>query len=167
MRVVGIDPGKTGALAHVDLDCMQVIDLIKMPVHDSVDGKLIADPRAVFELITTWSPTFVVLEHVGSRPHDGSAASWSFGHGFGLLLGALQIAFGDEHRVTLVRPSKWKGALGLSNRKRDSLAMARGLFPAVSDMLTRVTVDDGKAEALLLTEYHRKFVAPLASVEVF
>lgn len=167
MRIVGIDPGKTGALAHVDLDDMRVLDLIDMPVHESVDGKPITDPRAVYDTMRAWAPDFVVLEHVGPHRRDSALSAWSFGHGFGLLLGACQLAFGDERRVTLHRPASWKAALGLSDDKRQSIEMAREIFPAAVDMLTRISKDDGRAEALLLTEYHRRHVMTQDSVEVF
>ncbi|MEF9603307.1 hypothetical protein O4J55_13490 [Paracoccus sp. PXZ] len=91
---------------------------------------------------------------------------WRFAAGFGVVMTAAQLYSGSERRLTLVRPTTWKPALGLTADKRESLAMARELFPGAADMLSRAK-DDGRAEALLLTEYHRRHVMTQDSVEVF
>lgn len=167
MRIVGIDPGKTGALAHVDLDDMRVLDLVDMPVVIGKAGKDEPDPRQIYDLLRAMRPDLIVIEHVQPMGKMGAASLFVFAASFGELLAAAKLSCGKDRRVTLVRPASWKAAMGLSSGKADSLSMARNLFPDTADMLTRVTRDDGRAEALLLTEYHRRFVAPLESVEVF
>lgn len=165
MRIVGIDPGKTGALAHVDLDGMQVLDLVDMPLRQSVEGRDITDPVVVCNLLLQWQPDLIILEHVHPGQGKGQAASWAFATGFGLLIAACQIAAGPEKRLTMSRPAIWKPALGVST-KHESLDLARETFPDVRDMLSRVK-DDGRAEALLLTEYHRRCIIPRGEVEVY
>lgn len=92
-------------------------------------------------------------------------SAWRFASGFGALLAAAQLYDGDERRVCLVRPRIWKEALGLSSDKSASLELARSYFSDVAEMLARKK-DDGRAEALLLCEYHRRFVVPQREVEV-
>ncbi|UFM66791.1 hypothetical protein LOS78_12730 [Paracoccus sp. MA] len=166
MIIAAIDPGLKGALALVDLDDMSVIGLDDMPVETFIDGRAVPDGRAVHDILCSWNPGLVVLEHVEPRGGEGRASLWRFAAGFGSVMTAAQLYSGHERRLTLVRPAVWKPALGLSQDKRESLKMARDIFPDAADMLSRAK-DDGRAEALLLTEYHRKFVAPRASVEVF
>lgn len=165
MRIVGADPGLDGGLACVELDDMSVVALESMPTYTFPDGRRVPDARAIFRFFQSCKPAIAVIEQVESRRGAGVTSSFRFGFGFGALVAAAQLYDGDERRVTLARPTTWKGCLGLSSDKHESLAMARELFPDAADMLTR-RKDDGRAEALLLCEYHRRVVIPTGEVEV-
>ena len=168
MRVVGIDPGLTGAVACATVipDTVEVIgvEVHDLPVTDFVDGRKVPDPVGLYDLLRVLNPDLVVLEHVEARPGRGSVSSWRFAAGFGATLAACQLAV-DGPRVHLVRPSLWKSALGLSSDKSASLAAARSEFPAVADRIKRVK-DDGRAEALLLIQYYRTVLLPSGQMEV-
>lgn len=166
MRVAGIDPGLHGALACVDLGTGEVVGMEDMPTSRFADDRQIPDARAIVDILRSWAPDLVILEHVDSMPRDGAKGGFRFGTIFGATIAACQTHSGHEQRLTLVRPKIWKDALGLTSDKALSLSMARSLFPDVCDMLSRVK-DDGRAEALLLTEYHRRIVTPRGSVEVY
>lgn len=166
MRVVGIDPGRYGALAHVDLNDRKVLGLVDMPLSVGKSGKTAPDPRAICGLLQDWRPDLIVIEHVQPMGRQNPVSLWTFAEGFGELMAAAKLYAGEERRVTLVRPATWKLRLGLSDDKKASLDMARTLFPAAAPQLARMK-DDGRAEALLLTEYHRLHVAVLGEVEVF
>lgn len=137
MLIAAIDPGLKGALALVDLDDMSVVGLDDMPVETFVDGRQVPDGRAVHDLLRSWNPDLVVLEHVEPRGTDGRASMWRFAAGFGSVMTAAQLYSGAERRLTLVRPAIWKPALGLSADKRESLTMAREIFPDAANMLAR------------------------------
>lgn len=168
MRVVGIDPGLSGAVA-----CATVIpatgevigvEVHDLPVTDFVDGRKVPDPVGLYDLLLEMNPDLIVLEHVEARPGRGSVSSWRFASGFGATMAACQLAV-DGPRVHLVRPSIWKSALGLSSDKAASLAAARAAFPAAADRLKRVR-DDGRAEALLLIDYYRRVLLKTGEMEV-
>lgn len=166
MRVAGIDPGLHGALACVDLTTGEVVGMEDMPTCRFADDRQIPDARAIVETLRSWAPDLIILEHVDAMPRDGAKGGFRFGTIFGATIAACQASSGEERRLTLVRPKIWKDALGLTSDKSLSLDMARRLFPSVCDMLSRVK-DDGRAEALLLTEYHRLVVSKRSSVEVY
>lgn len=167
MRIAGIDPGLKGALAFVDLsddgrDVMG-IEVFDMPTVDFVDGRPVPDPRALRQLMDEMQPGLILLEHVEARPKSGAASEWRFASGFGATLAVCQ-TFSDDARVHLVRPRLWKDKLGLSSDKSQSLDLAREIFPDAADLLKRQK-DDGRAEALLLVEYARRFL-DMTAVEV-
>lgn len=169
MRVVGIDPGLTGAIActrYLDhaLTDWRVEAVHDMPVTSALDGRPMPDAVAVYDLLRTLHPDLVILEHVEARPGRGSSSSFRFAQGFGAVLAAAQLSV-DGARVHLVRPRAWKSALGLDSEKAKSLALARTEFPDAAAMLKRQR-DDGRAEALLLTTYHRKVLVPSGQMEV-
>lgn len=168
MRVVGIDPGLTGAVALAIIDPVSRsaigVEVHDLPVTDFVDGRKVPDPVGLYDLLRVLQPDLVVLEHVEARPGRGSVSSWRFAQGFGATLAACQLAT-DGPRVHLVRPSIWKAALGLSSDKAASLAAARSAFPSVADRLARVK-DDGRAEALLLIDFYRRVLLPAGQMEV-
>ena len=169
MKVVGIDPGLTGAIActrYLDhaLTDWRVEAVHDMPVTSSLDGRPMPDAVAVYDLLRTMAPDLIVLEHVEARPGRGSSSSFRFAQGFGAILAAAQLSV-DGQRVHLVRPRIWKGALGLDSDKENSLSLARSEFPDAADQLTRKR-DDGRAEAMLLTTYHRKVLVPAGEMEV-
>ena len=169
MRVVGIDPGLTGAIAcirYLDraLSESRVEAVHDMPVTSSLDGRPMPDAVAVYDLLRTMQPDLILLEHVEARPGRGSSSSFRFAQGFGAVLAASQLSV-DGARVHLVRPRIWKGALGLDSDKAKSLSLALAEFPDAADLLRRQR-DDGRAEALLLTTYHRKVLVPSGQMEV-
>ena len=169
MKICGVDPGLSGALAFVELDengeVAEALTL-DMPTTFFVDERLVPCPRGLLEFFQSEKPDLIVLEHVESRPGRGSVSEWRFAQGFGALLAVAQTHAGArDARVHLVRPRLWKEKLGLNSDKNLSLATARTLFPSAEYLLKRKK-DDGRAEALLLVEYARRFLLPAGQVEV-
>lgn len=168
MRVVGIDPGLTGAVGSAIIDAGSgsalAVEVHDLPVTTFVDQRQVPDPVALYDLLRVLQPDLVILEHVEARPGRGSVSSWRFAQGFGATMAACQLAV-DGPRVHLVRPSIWKAALGLSSDKSASLAAARSAFPSVADRLKRAK-DDGRAEALLLIDFYRRVLLPAGQMEV-
>jgi len=158
MIVAGIDPGKTGALAILYPD--DTVDFFDVP-RSKLRGK---DVPAWAEWQSNWSIALglagvdkAVVENVAARPGQGVTSMFKFGQTLGfahaILLGAR-----PRPSIEFVTPSVWKGKLGLLNSgKSASREKAVNLFPGVASRLTRVK-DDGRAEAVLIAYYSRRFL---------
>lgn len=144
---IGIDPGKSGAVALLYGDS-GVADIIQFAPSDGRE--------ALIELsITRETPVFAIIEHVHSMPRQGVASTFSFGQNFGWWCGVLD-ALNIPYQ--LVRPQVWKKEFGCNSDKNTSIAVAQRLFPRVSLLPTPKCKkpDDGMAEALLMAEYARR-----------
>lgn len=156
MIVAGIDPGKSGALAITYPDgSVQAFDVPRV----KLKGK---DVPAWQEWQRSWSGAFdfagvdlVVIEDVAARPGQGVTSMFTFGRTLGFVH-ALAVASGAA--VQTVSPSVWKGKLGLLNSSKGaSREKATALYPKSVGLLGRVK-DDGRAEAILLAHYGRKYL---------
>lgn len=142
--ILGVDPGRTGALAWVDVDGA-LVDVVDMPdLTGSALGACLAD------LILENRPTVAVVEKVGAMPRQGLSSTWRFAEGYGVHLGALG-ALGVP--VVHVTPAQWKRAARLSSDKTASRQRAIELWPERSELFARVK-DDGRAEAALIARHH-------------
>lgn len=147
MLIYGIDPGLSGAwgaITHTGA-YHTVADMIH-------DGDLLNTEAIWSEMLLArdGQDCEVVLELVGSMPKQGLASTFKFGAAYG---GAVALAQRFKAPWHLVRPQAWKKAMGLSSDKKESLEMARELWPMAP--LTRQK-DNGRAESLLLAEYWRR-----------
>lgn len=137
---LGIDPGKSGALAIVDSDG-QHVDTFKLKgtYHDAWSWLAGYKPAGI---------SFAVLEKVASRPGQGAPSTFKFGESFGFCQGVL-VASGI--RFELVTPQKWQKAMGCMSKgdKNVTKSRAQGLFPGVK-------VTHAIADALILAEYVRR-----------
>lgn len=149
---IGIDPGKTGAIAILD-DNANIVDLIDMPDYTGA-----ALGVAVAMHIEAHLPHPIVaayVEKVASMPGQGVRSVWTFGTNFGALCGAL----GALHIPTeLIPPRTWQQSQGVTipaglagpTRKKEQKRMSRQIattrWPAHADLFARVK-DDGRADA--------------------
>ena len=149
LGVVGIDPGLSGAIAHM---YDGVIITADMPIFEVIKAKKKqreVDTVQLATIIANFNPAMIVLEKVHAMPGQGVTSMFNFGRAFGAVegvVGALRIP------ITHVTPQRWKSALRLSSDKGESRRRATQLFPASADQWTRVK-DDGRAEAALLAWY--------------
>lgn len=172
--VIGIDPGLEGGVAIISpAGCI----VHNMPV---VDGAV--DAFTLAQLIRNYGPAaqmIVVLESVHSMPHQGVASAFTFGKGYGTLLGVCG-ALGV--RTELVTPQAWKKVVlpGLIPAKvklppdatpaakkaakaahkkagKDAaIGWCRRAYPLVSLIPEGCRVPhDGRADALCLAEFAR------------
>jgi crossover junction endodeoxyribonuclease RuvC len=149
---IGIDPGKSGAVAIITSHGESVFDLTDSHA-DNV--QLLNELRRDCELERC--AAVVVIEQVSAMPKQGVTSSFNFGKTFGVLIGAL-IALGFQYQT--VTPAKWKAKVfdssprgtGKAAQKTAARDLARRLYPAVSDQLKRVK-DADRAEALLMAHY--------------
>ena len=148
MTAIGIDPGKSGALAWIhegDGDIPRAVGVI--PFGEEYCETLF--------MLSNDKNTVCCLEHVGAMPGQGVTSMFSFGQNFGFIQGLLT-AFSIPYE--LVRPQRWKKEFGITGDKNTSIAVCKRLFPAVSLLPTERCrkESDGMAEALLLCEYARR-----------
>lgn len=148
MYICGIDPGFSGAWALLDhngayLGCDDLPhDGKKILVQSVIDSVLaLAKPVDWFD---------IVVEDVHAMPGQGVSSTFKFGVAFG---GAMAVAERLEGETVFVSPRLWKKHMGLDSDKDRSLEMARILWPTAP---LRRKKDNGRAEALLLAEWHRR-----------
>lgn len=145
MYFIGIDPGKSGALAVIDDEGY----VWNTKTFNESDYAIVLNELASAPNVR------VVLEHVGAMPGQGSVSMFNFGANFGFIKGLLAA---NNLPYELVRPQKWKRMFSCTSDKNTSVEVAHRLFPDVD--LRRTTrcskPHDGIAEALLMAEYCRR-----------
>lgn len=146
---IGIDPGKSGALAYIEVNDAQITGTV-MPFSESGYRFILRN------LVETYRGNIVcAVESVSAMPGQGVTSMFNFGKGFGWILGTLE-AYDVPYE--LIRPQKWKKEFSVTSDKNTSIAVCKRLFPHVSLLPTeRCRKDnDGMAEALLIAEYARR-----------
>lgn len=148
MRVLGVDPGATGALAMIDTDLSALV-VCDMPSTLIKIGK--GHRRQISEfwladVLRVYQPDCAWIERVHAMPKQGVTSSFAFGLSYGLARGVLA-ALGVS--VTLVTPQEWKKSFRLGPDKNEARLVAARLFPENAGSFTRAK-DDGRAEAALL-----------------
>lgn len=140
---VGIDPGKSGALAFILPDGNVGVQ--------PFDEKLYAD---ILEKIRE-EEVVCCLEKVSAMPGQGVVSMFNFGHNFGFIEGLLRA---NKISYQLVPPQKWKKEYSLSSDKNKSIEVCQKLFPDANLLPTERSrkPNDGMAEALLMAEYARR-----------
>ncbi len=143
-RVVGIDPGLSGAIALLEGENVEGWD---MPVSD----KRIS-PALLATILRDVKPDLVVIENVASRPGQGVASSFKFGDCAGVCR-AVPAVLG--YSVRFVTPASWKRHHGLSADKEESRRRALELWPGNAGLFKRKK-DEARAEAALIAAFGRK-----------
>lgn len=150
MIYIGIDPGKSGAMAA--LVCgpeKNILDVRTVPFGEEAYRDTLA------ALSGAPGGCVCCLERVGARPGQGVTSMFKFGENFGFIQGLLTAC---SIPYELVTPQKWKREFGITGDKNSSVSVCRRLFPEVGLRRTERcrTDDDGMAEALLMAEYARR-----------
>jgi crossover junction endodeoxyribonuclease RuvC len=153
MRIIGIDPGKEGAIALIDgHHLMHVFDmpLLKLKKGTKVCGHTLHAHLA--ELLHPYPPIdLALIENVHATPQMGVTSAFDFGRSFAMAEMAI-ISRGI--RLEYVQPQTWKKALGLNADKSSSLALARAKWPDGDSF--KLKKHEGRAEAALIAEYGRR-----------
>ena len=148
MRVLGLDPGATGALAMIDTELAALV-VCDMPSTLIKVGKQHRRQISEFwlaDILRVYEPDAAWIERVHALPKQGVTSSFSFGLSYGLARGVLA-ALGVP--VQLVTPQEWKREFRLGADKNEARIIAARLFPANATCFARAK-DDGRAEAALL-----------------
>jgi crossover junction endodeoxyribonuclease RuvC len=124
MKILGIDPGLTGAL--VILDNKNPIEWMRMPVY-MVGKSNRVNAAALAAFINDAGVDSAVIEQVGAMPGQGVTSMFTFGHACGTIMGVLG-AIGIPH--SLVTPQAWKKQAGIIGKDKDaSRSRALQLWP--------------------------------------
>jgi crossover junction endodeoxyribonuclease RuvC len=143
MTYIGIDPGKSGAIAAIYRG--ELIAVEDMPLDEGeIDIPTLVRMRDI-------DPDFVVwVEDVHSMPGQGVRSTFSFGRSKGIVEGVFST---EDSRPNLVSPQTWKRHFGLLKQdKSASRELAMKLFPKEAKQFKRAK-DDGRAEAALIALY--------------
>ena len=140
---IGIDPGKSGALALLTEDGQCTVVPFQESAYTAI-LKAASGPSSV-----------CCLEKVGAMPGQGVVSMFNFGHNLGYIEGLLQ-AFDISYQ--LVPPQTWKKEFCVTSDKNTSIEVCRKLFPHVCLLPTARSrkPSDGMAEAMLMAEYARR-----------
>ena len=150
MRILGVDPGITGAVALVGDGYLAVDDIPTMG-----EGKRrIINAAGLADLIRRWGPTQAILERVHALPKQGVSSSFRFGQSLGTIEGVLASLQISTRYVT---PAGWKRHYRLPSDKDAARLAAIQRYPNIADQLARKK-DHNRAEALLIAHWGREAV---------
>ncbi len=153
MKVLGIDPGLSGALAFNTGDSLRVFATPTVQTQFVKNGKKKTrsdmNLPEVVRLIRENRPDVAFIEKVAAMKGQGVTGMFRFGQNFGQWQGILA-ALGI--RWIEVTPQVWKKQFHLSRDKGASLDLARKLYPNNLESF-RLKKHDGLAEAALIRHY--------------
>ena len=154
MKIIGIDPGLSGAIAVLENN--KVLNIFDIPVMSEgkknkrqLNSALLVN--LLKENINKEEEVAVVVEQVNAMPGQGVTSMFNFGQSFGVLKGifsAMQIP------MDFISPVKWKKYYNLINTQKDSSrTKAIEFFPYISSKLSRKK-DANKADAILIASFY-------------
>lgn len=163
MVVMAVDPGLDGGLAFLQ-DTGEILHYQKMPTRPVLEdgkrtGKRIIDIAQIAAMVARLEPEQVFIERVHAMPKQGVTSMFTFGMGYGMILG-LCLSLEAIIHTELVTPQKWQkfmyaqlcGAPGMAPKER---AMAR-FYEIWPELLDQNVTHDGIIDALLIAEYGRR-----------
>ena len=154
MKIIGIDPGLSGAIAV--MHDKKVINMYDMPV--MAEGKKNKRQlnssqlvNIIKENINENEETIVVVEQVNAMPGQGVTSMFNFGQTFGAIKG---VCAALKLPIFFVRPSKWKKHFELINSSKDaSRTKVIEMYPTLSAQLTKKR-DVNKSDAVLIAKFY-------------
>lgn len=155
MKIVGIDPGASGAISWYDGSELIIRD---MPVHIITKGKSKRkrlDPYGLSQILSgmkeseRFKPDHAFIEQVSAQPGNGAASAFTYGWMCGGLESALACC---GIPFTYVTPQKWKKAMSCPRDKDGARMRASQLLPDYADEW-KLKKQDGRAEAALIALY--------------
>ena len=154
MKIIGIDPGLSGAIAI--LKDNKVLKIFDMPVmSEGKKNKRQLNSAQLVDLIrenmSIEDEVAVVVEQVNAMPGQGVTSMFNFGQSFGILKG---ICSAMQLPMYFVRPARWKKYFGLINSEKDaSRTKVIEMFPYFSSQLSKKK-DSNKADAILIANFY-------------
>ena len=153
MKIIGIDPGLSGAIAVLENN--NVLNIFDIPVMSEgkknkrqLNSALLVN--LLRENIIKDEEVAVVVEQVNAMPGQGVTSMFNFGQTFGAIKG---ICAALEFPIYFVRPSKWKKYFELINSSKDSSrTKAIEMYPKLSNQLAKKK-DVNKSDAILIARY--------------
>ena len=154
MKIIGIDPGLSGAIAILENN--KVLKVFEMPT--MAEGKKNKKQLNSAQLVTLLQNNIikneevsVVVEQVNAMPGQGVTSMFNFGQTFGAIKG---ICAALKLPIFFVRPSKWKKHFELINASKDaSRTKVIEMYPSLSGDLSRKK-DVNKSDAILIARFY-------------
>ena len=109
MKILGIDPGITGAAFYLDTDSQEYA------IHrfDKLDDKL--DISSFAHFLSAYTPELVVIEKIFLAGREGGRSAMTIGSNYGRITATLDLIGASYTEVT---PRVWQKALGLKSGSR-------------------------------------------------
>ena len=154
MKIIGIDPGLSGAIAIIEKN--KVLDIFEMPVMaEGKKNKRQLNSAQLVKLlkdnISEKDEVSVVVEQVNAMPGQGVTSMFNFGQTFGAIKG---VCAALNLPIYFVRPSKWKKHFELINSSKDSSrTKAIEMYPSLSAQLAKKK-DVNKSDAILIARFY-------------
>ena len=147
MKLLGIDPGASGALVIIDKS--GPIEWMLMPTMKVGSASRVNGAEAA-RFIQWIGCEHAFLEQVGAMPGQGVASMFNFGHNVGTITGVLQAL---NVSFTLVTPQSWKKRAGLIGKDKDAArSRAIQLWPTW-DALAKKGEGQALADAALIARF--------------
>ena len=154
MKIIGIDPGLSGAIAI--LEDNKVLSIFDMPV--MAEGKKNKRQLNSAQLVDIIKENIkinddiaVVVEQVNAMPGQGVTSMFNFGQTFGAIKG---VCAALKLPIFFVRPSKWKKHFDLLNSSKDSSrTKVIEMYPSLSNQLKKKK-DVNKSDAILIARFY-------------
>ena len=154
MKIIGIDPGLSGAIAILENN--KVLNIFDIPVmSEGKKNKRQLNSALMVNLlkenINKEEEVVVVVEQVNAMPGQGVTSMFNFGQTFGAIKG---ICAALDLPIFLVRPSKWKKHFDLINSSKDSSrTKVIEMYPSLSSQLAKKK-DVNKSDAILIARFY-------------
>lgn len=147
MKVLGLDPGKNGALTIIDTLSNEVFT---HPI-SKLDGRI--DVKAIGKFLFTHKPDIAYVEQVHGMPKHSSKGNFTFGLNHGLVLACLYFM---DIPVTFVAPVTWKINLfgSRTGNKTDAINFVQSNYQTVNLIPKGKRVPhDGIADSVCIAHY--------------
>ena len=160
MKIIGIDPGLSGAIAIMKNNKIQ--NIFDMPVMaEGKKNKRQVNGHQMYNEISSRIKGHdaqninVIVEQVSAMPGQGVTSMFNFGQSFGVIKG---ICAAMQLPIFFVRPAKWKKHFELINSHKDaSRTKAIEMFPKISSILSKKK-DSNKADAILIASFYENII---------
>ena len=160
-RILGIDPGLTGAFALLEVtdSTTVLVDVIDVPIIGS-GAKQSVDVIQLQEWLLRHAPRCAFLERAQAMPKQGASSGFKYGRVVGALEAVLTVS---AIAITMIEPSKWKRHFHLQGAdKEGARGLAIRLYPGRHHFFARKK-DHGRAEAVLIALYGAQTVLRIKS----
>ena len=140
MQYLGIDPGKNGSISIIDTEWKSVVHGCKLSETEQDIWSWINDSVNLLTACAT-------IEKVHSTPQMGVVSAFTFGRGYGFVIGMLTAA---QIPFKYVTPQQWQKGMKCLTKgdKNVSKAAAQRLWPWAK-------ITHNNADSLLIAEYGR------------
>jgi crossover junction endodeoxyribonuclease RuvC len=151
MRILGIDPGLSGAFAMLDTKDRTFLYVSDVPVvtitTTTKKTRNEINLAALAADIGALAPDHVVIERVGAMPGQGVTSMFRFGYAAGAIAGIVSAL---NFPLSFVEPNQWKRRLAVPKSPDDaSRLIVTRLFPQHHHLFRR-KLDHNRADAVLI-----------------